>query len=127
MLRIDPSQLASLDEGAQRGFHKRLQAHLRKHFPDRFASLSDDEACKAVTALADHARALGLKSELAICLYLVVAVPFGRGFEAANIQWATPITPHPGERLDPDWIRRVVRVATRTLKRTTASPRMERS
>ena len=122
MLRIDPDQLATLQEQRELRFEERLCAHGRKQFPQRCGRLDDEALRAAVRRVIAEARGLGITSELGIALYFNVAVCFGLNFASnGNIRWAFPITPHPDESVDPGWITRVSEIAVQTLKQNGAA------
>lgn len=117
MLYLNDDQMTTLDQQHRTQFEQRLFTHGRTHLPKRCAHLDDAQLRRAVTAAVDKARDLGLRTELAVSLYFNVAVCFGLDFSNnANVPWAYPIQPLPGEPLDPVWMMRVSEIASLTLK-----------
>jgi hypothetical protein len=75
-------------------FEARVIAHLRQYFPQRMASVSDQNARGLVRFSMERARRYGIVTERSLVLYISVAVALGSRFDQRHA-WAAEILRDP--------------------------------
>ena len=87
MIVIRAQQEARLKEGPRSAFLARVEKHVLAEHPGRLSDLAPGELRQFVERNWEIARAFGLRSERALCLYLEAVCRFGEGF-STDLDWA---------------------------------------
>lgn len=92
MLNIRPEQMRILSEDAERRFVQRMAGQLRKHYPERCATLGDEKLLEAIRLGMARAGRHGVWREREYCLWLHLMLVLGGRFdEDPNLPWARAI------------------------------------
>jgi hypothetical protein len=81
---------------AAQSFVTRMEAHLRKHFPNHCATLGDAGVREAIGSGTAKAGQYGIESERDVCKFITLMFTFGRDFDVdPKLPWASEILRNP--------------------------------
>jgi len=92
MLTIRQKQMDALAAVTRERFQERLEAHVRKVFPDDCKALGEDGVRELVVEGIERAEGHGLSAERDVCRYVDLLFLLGRDFETREeMAWAKGI------------------------------------
>jgi hypothetical protein len=121
MLRISAEQMSVFEMQVETNFARRLAHTLIEAFPFRFVAGGVELPEEFALACARHAKDLGLRSESAITRYANLCTLIGLGFENKPFADNTGLSPTSVERLDPEWLDRIVPMVEELLRNRSAT------
>ena len=122
MLTIRKEQAAVFEEASRLDFENRMMAHIKKFFPEHFATLEEGKTRQLIQFAIERAATHGIVNERDVCKFTDLMVAFGPGFEqdpkcpwAAKILTDTAATT-PSKRVDTLYDQGISRLETKAAR-----------